>query len=218
MSKHWIECLKQQLKKSPLYSNVIISFLMVILEKLVEMDFACPCNPMKNLMFSVAYFVVPAVFSNALMVYIQSPECKTKPLLSIITCTIPAAVWIMLLFFDGQYLACAQTSWEGLTVHTDISASTTWCQPLIKFDNVTEKQMTFYGYRNTSQIVALAMLFVSCFPLYIIGCWRCRRQAAGTREPKAERVEMVDPGQSSTTPRERSSLMVDECRGESEQL
>ncbi|KAF4100138.1 hypothetical protein G5714_018334 [Onychostoma macrolepis] len=212
MTREWIACLKKQLKKSPFYSNAIIGFLMVGLEKLVEMDFACPCNPKMNLMFSVAYFVVPALFSSALMFCIQSPQCKTKYLLSTFNCIIPAAVWIMLLFFDGQYLACAQTSWEGLTVHTDISASTTWCHPLINSNNITEKQITFFGFRNTSQIVALAMLFLSSLPLFIIGCIRCRHQASGSKEPEAEQVEMEDPGQSSSPPRERSSLMEDECR------
>lgn len=54
-------------------SNAIIGFLMVGLEKLMEMDFACPCNPKMNLLFSAAYFVIPALFSGALMFYIQSP-------------------------------------------------------------------------------------------------------------------------------------------------
>ncbi|XP_016418633.1 uncharacterized protein LOC107748373 [Sinocyclocheilus rhinocerous] len=210
MSKEWIACLKKQLKKRPFYSNAIIGFLMVGLEKLVEMDFACPCKPAMNLLFSAAYFAVPALFSSALMFYIQSPQCKTKCLLSTVTCIIPAVVWIMLLLFDGQYFACAKTSWEGLTVHTDISASTTWCQPLINSNNITEKQMAFFGFRNTSQIVALAMLALSSLPLFIIGCMRCRHQTAGTKEPEAEQVEMEDPGQSSTPPRERSSLMEDE--------
>ncbi len=159
MNRQWIASLKKELKKSPFYSNAIIGFLMVGLEKLVEMDFACPCNPKMNMLFSVAYFVVPALFSSALMFYIQSPQCKTKYLLSTLTCIIPAIVWIMLLFFDGQYLACAKTSWEGLTVHTDISASTTWCQPLINPNNITEKQIQFFGFRNYSQVSELMGLF-----------------------------------------------------------
>lgn len=216
MSKQWVAQLKKQVEKSPFYSNAIIGFLMVGLEKLMEMDFACPCDPKMNLMFSAAYFVTPALFSSALMFYIQSPQRNTNRLLSIGTCIIPAAVWIMLLFFDGQYFACAKTSWEGLTVHTDISASTTWCQPFTNPDNITEKQITFFSFRNTSQIVALVMLGLSCLPLFVLGCKRCRHQA-GTEEPEAEQVEMVDP-QRSIPPPERSSLIEDETRGASEQL
>ncbi|XDV40450.1 hypothetical protein PO909_009535 [Leuciscus waleckii] len=205
MTKQWVATLKKELKKSPFYSNAIIGFIMVGLEKLMEMDFACPCDPKMNLLFSVAYFVIPALFSSALMFYIQSSQCNTKRLLSIGTCITPAAVWIMLLFFDGQYFACAKTSWEGLTVHTDISASTTWCQPFINHDNITEKQIKFFRFRNTSQIVALVMLGLSSLPLFVFGCKRCHQQA-GTEEPEAEQVEMVDPSQRSTPPPERSSL------------
>ncbi|KAI2652576.1 Calcium homeostasis modulator protein [Labeo rohita] len=213
MSKEWAACLKRQLKKSPFYSNAIIGFLMVGLEKLVEMDFACPCDPKMNL---IVFCGSCSVLQRTHVLY--SKPTMQKCVLSTVTCIIPAALWVMLLFFDGQYFACAKTSWEGLTVHTDISASTTWCKPLIKSDNVTEKQIVFFGFRNTSQIVALALLALSSLPLFIIGCMRCRDQAARTKEPEAEQVEMEDPGQSSSTPRERSSLMEDECRGASEQL
>lgn len=218
MSKEWTARLKNQLKKSPFYSNAIIGFLMVGLEKLVEMDFACPCKPVMNLVFSIAYFLVPALFSSALMFYIHSPQCKTQSLLSTLTCIIPAGVWVMLLFFDGQYYACAKTSWVGLTVKTDISASTTWCQPLINSNNVTEKQMEFFGFRNTSQFVGLGFLLVISVILFIIGCKRCRHQTAGTKQPEAEQVEMEDPGQSSARPPEGSALMEEERSASSEQL
>ncbi|XP_059366303.1 calcium homeostasis modulator protein 4-like [Carassius carassius] len=218
MSKEWTARLKNQLKKSPFYSNAIIGFLMLGLEKLVEMDFACPCKPVMNLVFSIAYFLVPALFSSSLMFYIHSPQCKAQYKLSTLTCIIPAVVWIMLLFFDGQYFACAKTSWAGLTVKTDISASTTWCQPLTDSNNVTEKQMVFFGFRNTSQFVGLGFLLVISVILFIIGCMRCCHQTAGTKEPEAEQVEMEDPGQSSARPRERSALMEEECSASSAQL
>ncbi|XP_043073234.1 uncharacterized protein LOC122323460 [Puntigrus tetrazona] len=203
MSKAWVQNLKQVMK-SHTGSNVITGFLMVLIEKLVEMDFACPCDPKTNLAFSLAYFLVPALFSSTLMFYIHSPECKSKCLLSTITCIIPAGTWVLLLFFDGQYFACARTSWEGLTVHTDISASTTWCEPFMKYGNITAKQREFFGFRNISQVVALSLLLVISGVLFIIGGIRCTR---GKKEPKAERVEMEEAGQSSSSPPERSSLM-----------
>lgn len=161
MSKlEWIGRLKNMVKKSPLYSNFIIGFVMLGLEQLVEIDFACPCNPKLNLLFSMAYFVVPALFSFALLFYIQSSQISnySSCLHCALVCLTPAILWIMLLFFDGQYFACAKTSWEGLTVHTDITASTTWCQPLIERDNSTEKQMTFFSYRNNSQVSMMIKL------------------------------------------------------------
>lgn len=165
MSKlEWIGRLKNMVKKSPLYSNFVIGFVMVVLEQLVEIDFACPCNPKLNLLFSMAYFVVPALFSFALLFYIQSSQIinYSSCLHCALVCLTPAVLWIMLLFFDGQYFACAKTSWEGLTVHTDITASTTWCQPLSERDNTTEKQMSFFNYRNNSQ-VSMMMKSKCCY-------------------------------------------------------
>ncbi len=155
-------------KKSPLYSNFIIGFVMLGLEQLVEIDFACPCDPKLNLLFSTAYFVVPALFSFALLFYIQSSQIinYSSCLHCALVCLTPAVLWIMLLFFDGQYFACAKTSWEGLTVHTDITASTTWCQPLGTPDNSTEKQMAFFSYRNNSQ-VSMIMKSNCCY-IYVL--------------------------------------------------
>lgn len=59
------------------------------------------------------------------------------------------------------------------------------------------------------------MLGLSSLPLFILGCKRCCQQA-GTEEPEAEQVEMVDP-QRSIPPPELSSLIEDEIRVASEQ-
>ncbi|XP_051574579.1 uncharacterized protein LOC127452836 [Myxocyprinus asiaticus] len=221
--KEWISHLKKvkEVSGRPLYSNVIFGFLMLGLEKLVEMEFACPCHLKFNLIFSVAYFLCPALFSFSLMFYIQRPLCNKKDsncLLSTATCITPAIVWVMLLFFDGQYLACARTSWEGLTVHTDIAASTTWCKPLNKPDNITEKQMEFFNFRNISQAVGLAILVMSSLIILCCGCKGCTCKSARTEKPEAERVEMGDPDSSPTPPPDRASLMEDQASAESEKL
>ncbi|KAK9961011.1 hypothetical protein ABG768_008834 [Culter alburnus] len=195
MSKlEWIGRLKNMVKKSPLYSNFIIGFVMLGLEQLVEIDFACPCNPKLNLLFSMAYFVVPALFSFALLFYIQSSQISnySSCLHCALVCLTPAILWIMLLFFDGQYFACAKTSWEGLTVHTDITASTTWCQPLIERDNSTEKQMTFFSYRNNSQLVGLCILLLISLPLMWMGIRRWYHTPIRTKELENEQIEMED--------------------------
>ncbi|KAK7157894.1 hypothetical protein R3I93_009171 [Phoxinus phoxinus] len=98
----------------------------------------------------------------------------------------------MLLFFDGQYFACAKTSWEGLTVHTDITASTTWCQPLIERDNTTEKQITFFNYRNNSQLVGLCILLLISLPLIWMGIRRWYYTPTRTKGFENEQIEMVN--------------------------
>ncbi len=54
------------------------------------------------------------------------------------------------------------------------------------------------------------MLGFGSIVLFIIGYTRCPQQVAGANESEDIQVEMEDPAQSSSTPRERSSLMENE--------
>ncbi|KAK2842428.1 hypothetical protein Q5P01_012628 [Channa striata] len=38
-------------------------------------------------------------------------------------------MWIVLLFLDGQYYACAKTNWSGRFVIIDKAAPQKWCEP-----------------------------------------------------------------------------------------
>ncbi|KAM3609141.1 uncharacterized protein V6R79_010181 [Siganus canaliculatus] len=71
----WITLLKKQFEKSPLWPNIIFSFVLLGLEKLVEVEFVCPCDPKRNGHLVAAYFAVPAVVVFLLMMMIQG--CKT---------------------------------------------------------------------------------------------------------------------------------------------
>lgn len=155
MGKKFMAGFKKFMKKKGVYANLIIGFLQLGLEKLLGMDFACPCDPQMNLIFSIAYFLIPALFSSAFMFYVQSPHCKSKRSFSTVTCLIPAVIWVMLLFFDGQYLACARTSRQGLMVQTDGSALT-WCKPIEDINHINDdtksELLTFFSIRNISQV------------------------------------------------------------------
>lgn len=155
MAKKFMAGFKKFMKKKGVYANLIIGFLQLGLEKLLGMDFACPCDPDMNLIFSLAYFLIPAIFSSAFMFYVQSPNCKSKRSFSIVTSLIPAIMWVMLLFFDGQYLACARASRKGLMVQTD-GSSFTWCKPIDDINHITadnkEELLTFFSIRNISQV------------------------------------------------------------------
>ncbi len=60
------------------------------------------------------------------------------------------------------------------------------------------------------QIGALTMLGIGSIVLFIIGYRRCSQQVAGDNVSEDKPVKMEDPAQSSSTPRERSSLMENE--------
>lgn len=123
----WMSELKKRSANSPLASNVFFGFILVILEKLVEMEFACPCDPSKNTMFVIALFILPAFLGFLLMCIIQIDKhgCVTSAVISLV----PAIVWVTILFFDGHYFACIRTDWSGRYVTVDKAAPQKWCEP-----------------------------------------------------------------------------------------
>uniref|UniRef100_A0A4W5KSV5 Uncharacterized protein n=1 Tax=Hucho hucho TaxID=62062 RepID=A0A4W5KSV5_9TELE len=113
--QQWLSRLKSEFGNSPLVSNVAFGFILMGLEKLVELEFECPCDPKWNGLFSSAFFVIPAIMAFMLMLIIQ--DCRYDlsgcPRTVSISSLVPPIVWLILLFLDGQYFACALTDWNG---------------------------------------------------------------------------------------------------------
>uniref|UniRef100_A0A667WBX1 Uncharacterized protein n=1 Tax=Myripristis murdjan TaxID=586833 RepID=A0A667WBX1_9TELE len=123
--------LKSEFGNSPLVSNVAFGFILMGLEKLMEVEFECPCNPRWNGLFSSAFFVIPAVMAFWLMLIIQG--CRYDrgcPRTMCISSFVPPIVWLILLFLDGQYFACAMTDWWGRFVIVDKAAPQKWCDTM----------------------------------------------------------------------------------------
>ena len=133
--QQWLTRLKNELSNSPLASNVAFGFILMGLEKLVELEFECPCNPTWNGVFSSAFFIIPAVMAFTLMLIIQGCRCDTWCKKSVsLSSFVPAIVWLILLFLDGQYFACAMTDWKGRFVLVDKAAPQKWCEPTSEGD------------------------------------------------------------------------------------
>lgn len=122
-----ISRLKEDFGNSPVVANTVFSFLLAGVEKIVEVEFACPCDPKWNASFAAAFFVIPAFFSFLLMLIIHECKCPNhspKCLYSIL----PPLVWHVLVFLDGQYFVCATTDWPGTFVSVD-KTYLKWCTP-----------------------------------------------------------------------------------------
>lgn len=139
--QQWLTLLKNELRNSPLASNVAFGFILTGLEKLVELEFECPCNPTWNGIFSSAFFIIPAVMAFTLMLIIQGCKCDTKWKTVSLSSFVPALVWLILLFLDGQYFACAVTDWEGRFVLVDKAAPQKWCEPISEGDATPQDLM-----------------------------------------------------------------------------
>ncbi|TWW67481.1 uncharacterized protein LOC130521725 isoform X1 [Takifugu flavidus] len=288
--KQWLARLKNEISNSPLVSNVAFGFILMGLEKLVELEFECPCNPKWNGLFSSAFFIVPAIMAFILMLIIQGRRhkelilkfiaqgCKCdefffklddkrcscdektlklinqkcscdksqftlntqegkcdefilksitgrcscdKSTLKLITkgcscdestlklitkgCScdestvtlitqgcrcgkskftqkvkrdewlkktvstfVPAIVWLILLFFDGQYFACAKTDWEGRFVLVDKAAPQKWCEPISE-GNFTRQELMLRSQEwiVMSQVIAILLLIFICMGLTV---------------------------------------------------
>lgn len=148
-----ISRLKSELEKSPLASNIIFSLILACLEKLVEMDFSCLCNPKWNWLFVMLFFIAPGSLISMLMLNIQGWDSKKpgkeqiKPLVSII---FPSLVWVILLLCDGQYVACAISTQSGRYVVVDKAAHQKQC--LSDNNNTSQELVNIHNWYSGSQV------------------------------------------------------------------
>ncbi|KAK2842429.1 hypothetical protein Q5P01_012629 [Channa striata] len=131
-------------------------------EKLVEMEFACPCNPQSNALFASAYFLSPVVTAFLLKMCFGKFKCNNSRDWETIVLNglVPAIVWIVLLFLDGQYYACAKTDWSGRFVIIDKAAPQKWCEPTNNTSSqelMIKTQMWYYE----SQVCGILLLVYS---------------------------------------------------------
>ncbi|KAL6478713.1 hypothetical protein MHYP_G00121460 [Metynnis hypsauchen] len=171
--QQWLTRLKNELSNSPLVSNVAFGFILMGLEKLVELEFECPCNPTWNGLFSSAFFIIPAVMAFTLMLIIQGCRCDTWSRKSVsVSSVVPAVVWLILVFLDGQYFACAMTDWEGRFVIVDKAAPQKWCEPVKEEDeeeSPTPRELMLRSQQLfvVSQVIGIVLLIFICAGLVV---------------------------------------------------
>uniref|UniRef100_A0A3B4TZM6 Uncharacterized protein n=1 Tax=Seriola dumerili TaxID=41447 RepID=A0A3B4TZM6_SERDU len=101
--------------------------------------FACPCESKQNVRLVVLFFIGPALLAFVLMIKIQGCESKKswKERIGLLASScVSSVVWILLMLFDGQYVACAFSSQSGRFVVIDNASR----QKLCKADNHNASQ------------------------------------------------------------------------------
>lgn len=158
--KLWLGRLKEEFQKSPLVSNVAFGFILMGLERLVELEFECPCDPQYNRTFSSAFFVVPAIMAFLFMLIIQGCRCRKQcSKTGFFASFIPAVVWLILMLFDGQYFTCAMTHWEGRFVPLAQGVPQKWCKP-IPDGNVDFQEQMLYSQKQF--VISQVSTFFDC--------------------------------------------------------
>ncbi|XP_071271957.1 uncharacterized protein [Salvelinus alpinus] len=162
--------------KKVFVSHVVCSFVLLGLEKIVEMEFRCPCDPKRNKLFTSAFFILPAITAFVVMIIVQGPTCKQvckracKGALVYLSSLIPPLVWLIILFFDGQYFACAKSNWNGTFVIANEDAPRKWCKP----DEAVLTQMDHHQkFLVQSQGIGMAMLLAICAAVTLSVCKDC---------------------------------------------
>lgn len=123
--------LRETFETAPLAPNVVFCFLLIVLERLMAMEFVCSCKERwENALFVAAYFIIPAFLALVLMIGLHKlAEPKISTCQKMINCIISPIVWWNLLLFDGRYVVCGMTDWSGRFVTVDKAAPLKWCEP-----------------------------------------------------------------------------------------
>ncbi|ROL40892.1 hypothetical protein DPX16_9886 [Anabarilius grahami] len=140
-------------RKTGSFSAMHFSFALIGLQKLMDREFSCPCSPGFNAILISFIFFGPALLALTMMMFIQRP-CRSSSHCAglFLLCLIPPSLWMFLLLFEGEYVACGLAHWEGDYI-LDEELQIKWCKPTGVKDprvNATDlreltEKITFYS-------------------------------------------------------------------------
>lgn len=163
MPTGWLKILKTIFQNGPIASNVLFALVMMAVEKLVELEFECPCEgPYLNGGFVATFFIIPGGLAYVLMALLQGQKfsCDTDNKETILRRSIPAFLWTILLLFNGSYITCAMTDWSGKYVAVDTAAPLKWCEPEngTSYQDRLKKSQDWYVYSQVRKILFFKIL------------------------------------------------------------
>lgn len=136
------------------------SLILIALEKILDQEFVCPCDRIYNIAVCFLYGAVPTVACFVLTLCSMKQSSKTED--GMIWCnskctkclypTLIAAVWLVLFFLDGRYLACGLSQWEGVYAKNDTLGVEKWCKPTGNGTSVFESQKMALKWTSRSQV------------------------------------------------------------------
>ncbi|KAL6470548.1 hypothetical protein MHYP_G00216670 [Metynnis hypsauchen] len=174
------------IRKSPLEAFVLFSFILLVVEKLVERGFVCPCIHGQNITLCIFYALVPGLASSAFTYCTLVPdphrnngEQKRKRIGYSIGSFF---IWLALFFLDGRYIACASSYWEGI-YHMDLVP---WCVSTgadrLSTDYRLKTQTYFFASEVTGFVLLTAIIVVTLI------C-HCRQSGQGNTEEISGNME-----------------------------
>ncbi|KAL7853363.1 hypothetical protein AOLI_G00202070 [Acnodon oligacanthus] len=166
----WSEFFKQY----PYSSSVLFSLVLVVLEKVVELDFVCPCKSGYTEAFFCFYLLVPMFIAFVFGLYLLSFECSSSRgerwpnFLKLLACVVPSVVWLAMFLCDGRYIACLNTEFNAEYSDSDNPSPWKWCE---KNQTLTPDEVitleSFYisklaGFGVLVLVSAVALIYKCC--------------------------------------------------------
>ncbi|XP_058617362.1 uncharacterized protein LOC131530884 [Onychostoma macrolepis] len=220
------------LQETAVFSSFPMSLSLIGFEELMELNvFECPCRHDLNIWLTASIFVGPPFFIFAFMYYVLRPfkhdwfrcsqeeneDTRQNWPKALAHCLMPSLMWVIILFLDGDYVACAMTDWKGVYVF-DQELNRSWCKPTAGTRNEAElrdmiRQNINYsrisGYCVSLLLSVLTITLMVIYDCYISGkCDCCSRRTAKTRseeEGAATMGQELQEAGCSATMREQES-------------
>lgn len=175
---------------------ILILVGLVVAAEFVEKDFMCPCEEALRWAFFFLYLLIPAVITFTVTYCImcelykqdfasersdvenESSEERRRQKAEadaegprkcrfIMKCFIPTAVWIILFFSDGRFVACLCTELKGGYADSNPHPPWEWCH---KSRNLTDAQQRAETSHKYSKVAGFGCLF---FVSTIILIYKC---------------------------------------------
>ncbi|CAM4657533.1 unnamed protein product [Leuciscus chuanchicus] len=150
----------------------------------MDREFSCPCSPGFNMILISIIFLAPALLALAVMMFIQRPCRQSSSHCAglFLLCLIPSSLWMFLLLFEGEYVACGMVHWEGDYV-LDEELQIKWCKPTgVNATDLLELTEKLIFYSRFSALVLLASL--SVVVIAAVSCWDCRARCLEYQEKR----------------------------------
>ncbi|XP_036416257.1 uncharacterized protein LOC118800187 [Colossoma macropomum] len=159
------------LKDHPWRSYVMVNLVLVVLEKLVEQDFVCPCEVAWT--FFLFYLTMPLLLAINFGTYLwksnlwsdsETPQhqngskCSCRCCVKFMTCTVPSVFWLVLFFADGRYVSCLITA-----NHTECDST----------KNVKENFAIYIPKITIFSFIAITLIVALIAQCYGRRCGRC---------------------------------------------
>ncbi|KAL6470793.1 hypothetical protein MHYP_G00219120 [Metynnis hypsauchen] len=176
-------------KDHPWRNYVIVNLVLVIVEKLVEQDFVCPCRPGYSGGFFSLYLVMPLLITLNVGVYMwnsdlwsgsESQRGSRRCCGKFLTCAVPSVFWLALFFGDGRFVACVMTPLKEDHVDTIALPPWEWCDKNRTLtDEQNHVQITFYR----SKVAVFSIISIIFLGVLIYQLWKSRSVEQPTAQP-----------------------------------